>query len=144
VQKVFVFLLCVFLYGCVTIEETTSAYSFVSEKKPEEEFGRKFLSTRQALEGMTKKEVESVLGKEVLVGYELTQRESGQYKPITLENPYRTEPLQKAKKSYQVDYYLVGIAQPDNVVSDNELVPLVFLDDKLIGKGWGFLNNIKK
>lgn len=101
---------------------------------------RRFISMSQIRAGLTRQEVASLLGKEVVTGYSLTDEASGEYSPITVPNPQRTETIQKGKKSYSVDYYLVGIKNADDKVSDDELVPVVYFNDHVAGIGWDFLN----
>ena len=105
---------------------------------------RRFITLSQLRPGLSRVQAASLLGKDVVTGYELADAASGQYKPITVTNPYRSEAVEKNKRSYTVDYYLVGIKVPDGKISDDELVPLVFYNDQLIGSGWDFLDqNIK-
>jgi hypothetical protein len=106
---------------------------------------RKFLSFRQVYPGMTREEVEAILGKEVIIGYEARSDELGQYKPITLANPHQQELVTKGSKSYEIDYYFFGINEADDKIAEDELMPLVFLDKKLIGMGWEYVRQeIKK
>ena len=94
----------------------------------------------QVRNGLTRQEVAGLLGKEVVAGYSLTDEASGEYSPITISNPQRTETIQNGKRSYTVDYYLVGIQAADEKVSDDELAPVVFLNDRVVGMGWDFLD----
>ena len=106
---------------------------------------RRFISLQPIDVGMTKKEVEAALTSKVIVGYELIDEKTGQYRPIIVTNPYRSETLTKGSEAFIVDYYLAGINQQDDKVTDDELVPLVFRKEKLIGFGWPFLEEkIKK
>lgn len=106
---------------------------------------RRFISLRQVRRGMTQKEVAAVLHDKVITGYEMSQMKTGQYKPITVDNPHRVEVFKKGSKEFQIYYYLVGITKADGQVTDDELVPIVFKKNKVIGKGWKFLNQkIKK
>ncbi len=101
---------------------------------------RRFLSLRQIYVGMTRQEVASVLGSQVIVGYEIHDDTSDQYSPITVKNPYRQEEYVKGNKIYNIDYYFVGIDTADGTISDQELAPLVFVKDQLMGYGWDYLN----
>lgn len=106
---------------------------------------RRFLSLGQVVPGMSKADISGILGAQVVIGYELTDAKNGQYKPVTVANPYRSEKIAKGRTVLDVDYYLVGIRQADGQVSDDELVPLVYQDDRLLGMGWMFLNEkVKK
>jgi hypothetical protein len=102
------------------------------------EMSRRFISLHQVKEGMKKQEVQDILPVEVIVGYELTDPAGEQYRPIIIKNPQRSESVSKGKKNYTVDYYLLGIKTPDDQITDEELVPLVYLNDKLVGIGWNY------
>lgn len=105
---------------------------------------RRFISLRQIHNGMTKREVASVLNKMIIVGYEMSETDSQQYKPITITNPYRLENVRKGAQTYEVVYYIQGVVHADGQTTEDELVPLVFEQDRLIGMGWDFLRkNIK-
>ena len=100
---------------------------------------RRFLSLRQIYAGMSQAEVQGVLGAEVVIGYEVRDPKSGQYHPVTLKNPYRSDELQSEGKDYSVDYYFVGINKADGKVTDDELVPLIFSSKTLVAQGWDAL-----
>jgi len=63
-----------------------------------------------------------------------------------INNPYKSEVLYgKNGKTLEVLYYYTDIQRADGAITDDELTPLVFDDDILIGWGRGFLQeNIKK
>ncbi|MDP2653602.1 MAG: hypothetical protein Q8Q08_06165 [Candidatus Omnitrophota bacterium] len=133
-RKIFLAALAVLAAGCVTIEtETVSTGTFPKDLKA-------ISHLRQARTGMTVQEVRSLLDEQVIIGYE--QAPDGQsYVPVTLNNPYRIETVQKGGLTYEIYYYFSGVKQPDGLVADDELVPLVFEDGKLVGKGWPYLNH---
>lgn len=100
-----------------------------------------FVSFGQVHNGMTLDEIEAVIGKQVIVGYELVDEKTGQFKPIVVNNPVRRETVGK----YDVAYFFAGIKKADNQVTDEELVPLVFQNDRLVGSGWPFMEaQVKK
>lgn len=105
---------------------------------------QRFITTSQLRMGLSRAQVEALLGKEVVIGYSLIDEQSGQYKPLTVANPQRSEVTSKNNKTYSIDYYLIGIKVADDKTSDDELVPLTFQNDRLIGIGWDFLRkNVK-
>jgi len=105
----------------------------------------KFIDPQKIKKGQTREEVARIWGSEVVIGYELTDPASRHYRTIVAANPYRSETVTKGKKVFVIDYYLEGIKTPDAQVTNDELLPLVFRDDKLIGMGWDFLTRkIKK
>ncbi len=87
-------------------------------------------------DGMTSAQVHQIMGQELIIGYE---SQSPGYKPLTIPNPYKTQTV----KEYLIEYYIEGIRQPDGVVRDNELMPLIFKNDKLIGRGWPLANSLR-
>lgn len=135
VKKILTIAVCVLLAGCAAIEVQEQAPAAV-----ETSLSRRFVTLRQIAPGMTRPEINSLLGSEIVIGYELVNPANGQYKPITVKNPYRSETVKKGPKEFVVDYYLVGIKEPDDQVTDDELVPLVFQRDKFMGSGWDYLN----
>lgn len=94
--------------------------------------------------GSSKQEVERVMGAEVVVGYERSDNTGGTFVPITVKNPTRIEYVEGAGKKYEVEYYFTQIKQADGNITDDELTPMVFDHDRLVGKNWEFLNDIKK
>lgn len=103
---------------------------------------RRFISLRQVHPGMTQREVASVLGNDIIVGYEMNPTPSVPYKPLTMKNPYRTEQIRQGLRSYEIVYYLQGVKKADGQISDDELIPLIFENDRLAGSGWDFLNKV--
>lgn len=121
------FLLC----GCVTIE--TGPPPGQAPEPP-----------RAIMNGLSKAEVASVVGNSVIIGYEAPNPASTDYQAITLANPYRAETLSARGKSFEVQYYFTGVRASDDVVTDEELIPYVFENDKLTGYGWPFLKRFKE
>jgi len=89
-------------------------------------------------EGMTLDQVHQIMGTQLLIGYTLQE---SKYKPLTIPNPYRSEAVKGT--DYFIEYYIEAIRQPDGIVSDNELMPLIFKNGKLIGRGWSEANPLR-
>jgi hypothetical protein len=89
-------------------------------------------------EGMTMDQVHKIMGQEFVIGYEF---HAPDYKPLTILNPYKSEAIKGT--DYFIEYYIEAIRQPDGIVSDNELMPLIFKNDKLIGRGWPLANSLR-
>ncbi len=123
---------CVLLAGCESVPTAPNVSPEVMQKR--------FLTTSQLHTGLSRAEVAAILGKEVVVGYALADQVVEQYQPITSPNLKRSETIKKNNKNYMVDYYLAGIKVADDKISDDELLPLVFENDHLIGIGWDYLN----
>jgi hypothetical protein len=88
--------------------------------------------------GMTMDQVHKIMGTELAIGYTF---QSPDYKPLTIPNPYKSEAIKDTDDV--IEYYIEAIRQPDGIVSDNELMPLVFKDGKLIGRGWPLVNSLR-
>ncbi len=138
-MKVFLLLISVLiLSGCQTTAPQRPDMTASPSPPPVKAESRRFVSLRQVKNGMTKKEVAAVLGTQIVVGYELIEARTGQYKPLTVKNPYKEETLSDGSGSCDVLYYVTSVQSPDGKPSEDELVPLVFKNGKLIGQGWEF------
>ena len=93
--------------------------------------------------GMSESEVMTVMGLQLSVGYKKTSS-SEMIEEISIKNPYKTENLEIKSKKYHVDYFYTAVKHPDNVITDDELTPLIFKNDQLIGKGSEFLSNLRR
>ena len=122
------------LAGCVTVSEETvspvSTGTFPQELKVVSQM-------RSVKAGMLKSEVRSLLDESITIGYQQTPGNQS-YAPITLNNPYRVEISKEGDRVFGTYYYFTGIKQADGKITDDELVPVVFENDKLVGKGWSF------
>ncbi len=88
--------------------------------------------------GMTLDQVHQAMGTALVIGYEL---QGPDYKPLTIPNPYKTETVKGT--DYVIEYYIESIRQPDGIIHDNQLMPLVFKNGTLVGRGWSMANSIK-
>ena len=134
-QRFFTLILALFLSGCV---------SFSAPEKSKLEVKRSFLSTDQLTIGMTQQGADNILGKEIRIGYKSNKDLSQNPEPIFIKNPFRAEILKIKNRTYDVFFYLTAIKKDDGVVSDDELTPLIFENNRLVGKDWNFLFELKK
>ena len=88
-------------------------------------------------DGMTLDDVHKIMGEALLIGY---QFESPNYKPLTIPNPYKSEAIKGT--DYLIEYYIESIRQPNGIISDDELMPLIYKGGKLIGRGWSMANSV--
>ncbi len=141
-KKIWLILLGVFISGCVSVDaDKTSAMRGLDVPLAE---GKKALThVRYAYVGMTRKEVGSIMDGTIKIGYEDIDPLVGAFKPIFLQNPFRTEALQKQGETYDVVYYFTSIKKADGIVAEDELTPLIFKDNKLVGKGSDFLFQLR-
>ncbi|HSV43777.1 MAG TPA: hypothetical protein VLJ10_04400 [Candidatus Bathyarchaeia archaeon] len=124
--------------GCAL---TYEQYEIVQDPDP---VLRRFISTSQLHEGLSPSEAKALLGDQVVIGYELSDRQAQYYKPLTLQNPYRSESYQAGNKTFLIEYYVMGINQSDDQITDDELTPLIYEQDRLTGWGWDFLRRYVK
>ena len=85
--------------------------------------------------GISKNFVLEIMGRRPFKAYE-------QEKEITINNPYKIEIIRRRGKTYEVVYYVTDVVKADNIFTDEELTPLVFEQEVLIGWGWPFLNEL--
>ncbi len=135
-KRLFLMGFCTLLVsGCASVPTAPSA-GVISQDVMQ----KQFISTSQLHKGLSRAQVSELLGKEVVSGYALVDQLTEEYKPITVANPKRSETIKVNNRTYNVDYYLVGIKVADDKISDDELVPVVFENDRLVGCGWDFFN----
>jgi len=89
-------------------------------------------------EGQTLDQIHKMMGQALVIGYEF---QAPGYKPLTIPNPYKSEAIKDT--GYFIEYYIEAIRLPDDIVSNNELMPLIFKDGKLIGRGWPLVNSLR-
>jgi hypothetical protein len=140
---------CAFLSGCaVTVGPGPSVEQPQQQMTVTPKITEHVFPTEEAigklLLGVSREEALALIGRTVTVGYELREGANDEYQPTTSPNPYRSQQITKSQNVYQVDYYLTRITKADGVISDDELTPLVFQDNKLIGKGWEFFKEKTK
>lgn len=132
------FLMCVSLMGCVSmdvVEQTTPNMSATQKND--------LTNIDLVFRGMSHQEITSLMGTSVKIGYAKHDNVEGTYKAITIVNPHKTEEIKVKNKFYKVVYYFTDVKSPDGMISDEELTPLVFDEEKLVAKGWLELNNLK-
>lgn len=89
--------------------------------------------------GMTRMEVESVMGHEH-AGGGLPEVVFGRVQYLRAKNPMREETVRGADGAdYLVLYYYTDTKQLDDRITDDELTPVVFRDGKVVGVGYPFL-----
>ena len=105
---------------------------------------REMVDLHSIHDGMSLPEVKTRLGDKVVTGYDLVNPKKQIFTPITLKNPYREETFKNGDKTYEIAYYFTSIKKQDGMITDDELTPLVFENNRLIGQGWTFLDALKK
>jgi len=85
--------------------------------------------------GMDKEQVMDIMGNEPI-------QAKCCFWQVPIANPYKTEILQGGSKSFEVLYYFTDAPDTDCKVGEDNLTPLVFLDDGLIGWGDSFMREL--
>ncbi len=132
-MKQFVFLLVAcFLCGCGLMQQVASqSFAEIRDRN------RQNLSKLKL--GMTPSDVHTVMGTETYRGC------ADMYclGTVSVHNPYQTSAFQANNKMYVVWEYYTDKC-PKEHATDECLTPVVFEDDRIIGWGREFLNNVKK
>ena len=92
---------------------------------------------------MSSAEVKAVMGERVVIGYQIKEGTAKEYQPIVIKNPSKSEVFIASGKTYQVLYYFTQVKKSDGFISDDELTPLTFDADKLIGLDWDTLFKLR-
>ncbi len=140
-MKKSILILCCFFTGGCTLQALNEPSVFIGQETGMSQAPKDSRLTRinSVRVGMTSREVAATMGEKTTIGYERPNLTSSTYNPVTVSNPYHKEFF----KTYDVFYYFSHIQNADGIISSDELTPLVFEKDILIGKGWDFLNKLK-
>src|SRR3989338_1467805 len=127
VNRAVLVLMSLWVAGCVTVSDTPAP----ATPQP----NVKSLSSMQDVKGgMSKEEILQKMGNPSIVGYEMVSESTREYKPLTIANPYRSEILTRGSEKYEVLYFFTRPKNADGVITDDELNPLVFKEEKLEGQ----------
>ena len=75
----------------------------------------------------------------------LTLDMSRQQVLTVMKRPYRSETLSLSSgKRLELLYYHTDLKTPDGAVTDDELTPVVLIEDKVIGWGWILVQRFKE
>lgn len=91
--------------------------------------------------GMTKGQVLQVMGNATVQTYDNSDPFLGS-KSEVITNPYRTEAYESRGVRFEVLYYYTDVKAADGAITDDELTPLVLVDGKLDGWGWGYWRDL--
>ena len=95
--------------------------------------------------GISRTEVLSIMGEktDTLVSHNSDDGGSPLRPVVTyMNNPYRTSSFEKEDKRLEVLYYYTEVKDFDGAVSDDELTPIVLIDNKLVGWGWDYWSDV--
>ena len=129
---------CLFLSGCVSVDVDQKEIDYMVLPK------KSLVPFEKLTIGMSRNEVQETLGDDVVIGYEKNEKNEG-WTELVLNQPHRQETIQiSGGQEYVITYYFSRVFKEDGVVSNEELVPLIFLDEKLKAVGWFELDKLKE
>ena len=62
----------------------------------------------------------------------------------TVTNPYKSEIFKAQEKVFEIWYYYTDRTVADGMISEGELTPVIFEDERLVGWGEGFFQDLVK
>ena len=143
-KKIAVFVMMLSMAGCVSTEPSQYDYGFIPSSITSTDDHSQLTNIEHVYVGMTMQEIESIMGDSVDIGYVQKKGEDSSHEVLTIKSPYRKEVVKKEEHRYEILYYFINIKNPDGKITNEELTPLVFEREKLIGKGYDFLSKIMK
>ena len=134
-------LLMIFMFvlsGCTTVVTERPALG----PGPVDEGSKPLTNIAQIKPGMSVSEAKAVMGERVVIGYQIKEG-TKEYQPLVIKNPAKAEMFIADGKTYQVLYHFTQVKKSDGLISDDELTPLTFDSDKLIGLDWDTLFKLR-
>lgn len=128
--------------GCTTID--SDEYLFTPE--PMKKVGasqQPLTSIDKVIAGMTYEEVMALMGDKVKIGFQEGAESVDTYGAMSLRNPFRIEMLTVENLPHLVVFFVTQVNASDGQVTDDELTPVVFKDNIMLGKGWDFLEELR-
>ncbi len=94
---------------------------------------------RQFAVGTLQRHVLNIMGRDLLTA----QDTKGGIRAI-VPNPYSTETFLSGGKEYEVLYYFVNPKPKDGPITHDELLPFIFHQQRMTGKGWAYYETLKE
>jgi len=142
-KRVALLFIVICLSSCTTVSDNYN-YGFTPSNILQDDGQRTLSNIKHVYTGMTVQEIKSIMGDSLEIGYSRGNEGAGSYESIVIKNPYKEETIKDKGRHYLVLYYYTQIKEQDGKVSPQELTPLVFEGDRMIGKGYDFLASVKK
>lgn len=133
----------VLLAGCTTMEPDQISLDQPIATPPDRPRQEPLTPIGQIRNGMTYEEVMALMGHEVKIGFSESETSAESYGAVAMRNPYRIEMLNADDTPHLVVYFLTQINNSDGQVTDDELTPVVFKDNLMIGQGWGYIESLQ-
>lgn len=136
-------LAAVLLTGCATMEPDQISLDRPPSAVPARPKQKPLTPIDQLRNGMTYDEVMALMGQEVKIGFSESGTSAESYGSVAMRNPYRIEMLNANDTPHLVVYFLTRINNSDGEVTDDELTPVVFKDNVMIGRGWNYIESLQ-
>ncbi len=131
------------LAGCATMEPDQISLDQPPRAVPARPVQKPLTPIDQIRTGMTYDEVMALMGQEVKIGFSESDSSAESYGAVAMRNPYRIEMLNANNTPHLVVYFLTRINKSDGQVTDDELTPVVFKDNVMIGQGWNYIESLQ-
>jgi hypothetical protein len=153
--------LCFVVSGCATVTDMEDGGATLSRSVPvpgpvssgaqplpvAKEFDavkKRLTNSHLLYKGMTYQDAVSIMGNELKIGYQEQANMPGAFEPMVVKSPHREELLEADGRTILVLVYYNEIRKSDGLMAQEELFPVVFENDVLIGKGWDYYYDLKK
>ncbi|MCB9719636.1 MAG: DUF3192 domain-containing protein [Candidatus Omnitrophica bacterium] len=122
--------------GQVSLDQPPRAMAARPERKP-------LTPIDQIRNGMSYDEVMALMGREVKIGFSESDSSAQSVGTVAMRNPYRIEMMNAGDTPHLVVYFLTSINKSDGEVTDDELTPVIFKDNVMIGRGWDYIDTLQ-
>jgi len=120
-----------FIQGCASLPESDIDEPYPAASSVEINHNQ----LARILPGMTLSEVATLMDQEIIIGYS-SDDPAKPLSPVKVQNPYKVELVTAGGHDYVIYYYVSSIQKSDGMIADDELLPVIFEDEFVIGKGW--------
>ena len=132
------------VFGCSSAQLGDYGYDPATDTSVPVDLPRQSLTNIDEVEsGMTYPEVMELMGDQVKIGFQDSDQKNGSPDAVGLRNPYQIEMIEADGGQHLVVYYVTSVNNSDGQITNDELTPVVFTDNVMVGKGWDFLNELK-
>lgn len=133
-----------FVFGCSSAQLGDYGYDPATDVPAPMDLPRQSLTSIDELQnGMTYPEVMELMGDQVKIGFQKSGEEGDSADAVGLRNPYQIEMVEAGDGQHLVVYYVTSVNNSDGQITNDELTPVVFTDNVMVGKGWDYLNELK-
>lgn len=125
----------VFLSGCVSVGRDRPGIDglHAGRRQP-------LTAISRVRTGMELAQVRDLMRDRLVTGYR--RADDGGYEAVEAAQPYQSTRRVTDTGTYDIYFYFTQVYKADGMVSQEELTPLIFRDQKLVGIGYESLENI--